>query len=71
MHVKEREGGGYSFVAYLSRLTIDHAFTSRRSTAPTTIRDSSNIFALITRSPLFTKKFFAYCKGDITVTGAA
>ena len=28
-------GGGYSFVACLSHLTIDHASLSRRSTVPT------------------------------------
>ena len=41
-------GGGraYLFVACLSRLTIDHASLSRRSTVPTPNRDTSNIWAL-------------------------
>ena len=33
--VTRLEGGGYSFVACLSHLTIDYAFLSRRSTVPT------------------------------------
>ena len=36
-------GGGYSSVACLSHLTIDHASLSRRSTVPTPNRDTSNI----------------------------
>ena len=35
-------GGTYSFVACLSRLTIDHASLSRRSTVLTPSRDISN-----------------------------
>ena len=41
-------GGGYSFVACLGHLTIDHASLSRGSTVPTPNRDTSNIWALIT-----------------------
>ena len=36
-------GGAYSFVAYLSHLTIDHASLSRRSNVPTPVGDTSNI----------------------------
>ena len=36
-----RGGGAYSFVACLSRLTIDHTSLSRRSTVPTPNRDTS------------------------------
>lgn len=36
-------GGGYSFVACLDHLTINHASISRRSTATTSKRDTSNI----------------------------
>ena len=38
---RARAGGVYSFVACLSRLTIDHASLSRRSTVPTPSRDTS------------------------------
>ena len=38
-------GGGYSFVACLSHLTIDHASLSRRSTVPTPIRDLHHLGA--------------------------
>ena len=41
-----RKGGAYSFVACLSRLIIDHALFSRRSTVPTPNRDAPNILAL-------------------------
>ena len=44
-------GGGYSFFACLSHLTIDHASLSRRSTVPTPNRDTSNVWALITLLP--------------------
>ena len=40
--------GAYLFVACLNRLTIDHAFLSRRSTVPTPKRDTSNSEVLIT-----------------------
>ena len=43
--------GGYSFVACLSYLTIDHASLSRRSTVPTPNRDTSNIWTLSTVLP--------------------
>ena len=52
----EGGGGAYSFVACLSNLTIDHASLSRRSTVPTPNRDTSNIWALITRLPYTTSK---------------
>ena len=42
-----RGGGAFSFAAYLGRLAIDHAFLSRRSTAPTPIRDASNILGAL------------------------
>ena len=43
-------GRGYSFVACLAHLTIDHAsLSSRRSTVTTPIGSTSNIWALITR----------------------
>ena len=38
---QEKEGKGpYSFVACVSHLTIDHASISRRSTVPTSNRDT-------------------------------
>ena len=37
-------GGGYSFVACLSRLTLDHASLSRRGTVPTTIIEAPLTF---------------------------
>ena len=40
-------GGGYAFAACLSRLTLDHASLSRRSTVPTPNRDTANVWALI------------------------
>ena len=40
--------GAYSFAACLSRLTIDHASVSRRSTGLIPNRDTSNVWALIT-----------------------
>ena len=40
-------GGVYSFVACFSHLTVDHESLSRRSTVPTSSRDTSNIWALI------------------------
>ena len=52
-----REGGGegaYSFVACLRHLTIDRASLSRRSTVPTPIRDTSNIWAPMTLLPYIT-----------------
>ena len=52
-------GGAYSFVE-LSRLTIDHASLSRRSTVSTPNGDISNIWALITLVPYITRKLFAY-----------
>ena len=42
----EGGGGAYSLVDYLSRLSIDHASLSRRSTVSTSSRDTSNIWAL-------------------------
>ena len=43
----EEGGGGYSFFAYLSHLTVDYdAFLSRRSTVPTPKRDASKILAV-------------------------
>ena len=56
-------GGGraYSFVACLSRLTIDHASFSRRSTVPTSNRDTSNIWALITFFPYYYIFFVVAC----------
>ena len=36
---------GYSYIAGLSHLTIDHAFRSGRSTVPTPDRDTSNIWS--------------------------
>ena len=42
-HAMTGGGGAYSFVACLSHLTIGHASLSRRSTAPTPNRDTSNI----------------------------
>ena len=47
-------GGAYSFVACLSRLTIDHASLSRRSTVPTPNRDTTSVWALITLFPYIT-----------------
>ena len=44
-------GMGYSFVACLSHLTVDHASLSRQSTVPTPNRDTSNIWALVTLFP--------------------
>ena len=45
----EGRGGAYSFVACHSDFfPIDHEPLSRRSTAPTPNRDTSNIWALIT-----------------------
>ena len=44
-------GEAYSFVACLSRLTIDHVSLSRRSAVQTPHRDTSNIWALITLLP--------------------
>ena len=46
-------GGAYSYVACLSRLTIDHASFSRRRTVPTPDRDTSNVSALITIFHIF------------------
>ena len=43
--------GGNSFVAYLSHLTIDHAFLSARSTLPTPSRDISSIRGLVAFFP--------------------
>ena len=40
------EGGGCSFVAYLSIFTVDRATFSRRSTVTTPNRDTSNIWVL-------------------------
>ena len=46
------EGRGYSFVACLSHLTIDHACLSRRSNVPTpNDGDTSNVLALIALFP--------------------
>ena len=42
------EADGIGFVAYLSRLAVDYASLSRRSTVPTPIRDTSNSWALST-----------------------
>ena len=47
-------GGGYSFVACLSHLTIDHASLSRWSPVLTPKRDTSNIWTLITLLPYIT-----------------
>ena len=47
-------GGGYSLVACLSQLTIDHSSLSRRSTVPSPNRDTSNVRALLTLFPYFT-----------------
>ena len=52
-------GGGHSFVACRSHLTIDHASISRRSTALTPNRDASNIWGLITFFPYVAYKLFA------------
>ena len=40
-------GGGVLICCWLSHLTIDHAYLSRRSTVPTPNRDTSNVWALI------------------------
>ena len=49
------EGGGRTHLLLASSyLTIDHASLSRRSTVPTPNRDTSNIWALITRFPYIT-----------------
>ena len=47
-------GGGYSFVACLSYLTIYHAPLSKRSTVPTPKRHTSNVWAHITFLPCIT-----------------
>ena len=48
----EAWGRGYSLVTCLSHLTIDHVSLTRRSTAvPTSKRDTSNIWAIITFFP--------------------
>ena len=46
-----RPPGGVFICVHVSRLTIDHASLSRRSTVPTPNRDTSNIWALITLLP--------------------
>ena len=53
-HASGEGGGGYSFVACLSYLTIDHASLSRWSTVPTPSRHTSIIWALITLFPYMT-----------------
>ena len=50
---------GYSLVAWLSHLTIDHAPLSRRGTTPTPNRDTSNIWALIALFPHSAQKILA------------
>ena len=57
-------GGGYSFVAWLSHLIVDHASLSRRTTALTPNRDTtSNIRAFITLNNLLSMSpaCFAFC----------
>lgn len=59
--VGAREGGGAnSFVASLSRSTIDHASLPRRSIVPTPHRNTPNISVLITSFPHFTGKSCTY-----------
>ena len=53
-----RGEGGYSFVACLSHLTIDHASFSRRSTVPTPNIDTSNIM-------LF--PYITYCRNFLPI----
>ena len=55
-----RGGGAYAFGACLGHLTVDHAFISRRSTVPTSNRDTSNIWVLITPFSCITWKLFAH-----------
>ena len=50
-------GEAYSFVACLHHSTIDHASLSRRGAVPTSNRETSNIWALITFFPYVTKTF--------------
>ena len=53
--------GGYSFDACFSNLTFGHASLRRRSTVPTSTRDNSNSWALITSFPYI--RFFAILRG--------
>ena len=48
-------GGAYSFVAYLSHLTIDHASLSRHGAPFLLLIETSNIWTLITLLPYITK----------------
>ena len=50
---KVKGGGGYSFIACISQLAIDHALLSGRSTVPTPNKDS-NTWALLTLLPSIT-----------------
>ena len=52
--------GGYSFVACLSHLTIDHASLMRRGTVLTPDRDTSNIWVLSALLPYTTSKLFVH-----------
>ena len=52
-------GGGVSFVACLSHLTIDHASLPGRSTVRTLSRDTVNLWALIALFPYSANKRFA------------
>lgn len=73
--VLEPEGGTYSHVACIRRLTIQHAFFPRRGTILTSSRDTSNLLAL-TMFPYITQSLshislsscFAVCGHDVSRT---